>query len=301
MQQPPDPYSQFQQPYNAPTSPYEQQPPTPGQFQYPSPYNYNSPPKPPSGFRHWLRTRSRNTKIGLGCGTLIGALLICICAASAYGSSTVATTLTPTPTTGHVTILNPPTVNTTTASSSQQSSQIATQTTSTILERPVIGSTEPTFVNAFGKPTSHETYSSGSTGETFATRNRMIDTFAISLEPGTEPGINLVYGIYISAPAGRLWDIAAGIALRNSYLPSDTVMGKPRIITEAGGVQMYYREGNSAALAATVDPSYFFDGGNHQPVKPGTINASYSYADTQGFTISMCSLLFGTSADVYQS
>jgi len=98
MQQPPDPYSQFQQPYNAPTSPYTQQPPTPGQFQYPPPYNYNQPPKPPSGFRHWLRTRSRNTKIGLGCGTLIAALLLCICAASAYGSSTVATTLTPTPT-----------------------------------------------------------------------------------------------------------------------------------------------------------------------------------------------------------
>jgi hypothetical protein len=100
MQQPPDPYSQFQQPYNAPTSPYAQ----------PPPYNYNAPPKRPSGFRYWFRTRSRNTKIGLGCGTLIAALLLCICAASAYGSTNVATTLTPTPTTGHVTILNPSTV-----------------------------------------------------------------------------------------------------------------------------------------------------------------------------------------------
>jgi hypothetical protein len=75
-----------------------QQPPTPGQFQYPPPYNYNSPPQSSSGFRHWLRTRSRNTKIGLGCGTLIAALLLCICAASAYGSSTIGTTSTPTQT-----------------------------------------------------------------------------------------------------------------------------------------------------------------------------------------------------------
>ena|SRR5438874_1738256 len=111
MQQPPDPYSQFQQPYNAPTSPYAPLPPTPGQFQYPPPFNYNQPPKRSSGFRHWFRTRSQKTKLGLGCGTIIAALLLCVCAASAYGSSTVATTLTPTPTTGHVTILNPPTVN----------------------------------------------------------------------------------------------------------------------------------------------------------------------------------------------
>jgi hypothetical protein len=85
-----------------------QQPPTPGQFQYPPPYNYNSPQRRPSGFRNWFRTRSRNTKIGLGCGTIIAALLLCICAVSVYGR-TVGTTLTPTPTTGNVTILNTPT------------------------------------------------------------------------------------------------------------------------------------------------------------------------------------------------
>ena len=86
-----------------------QQPPTPGQFQYPPPYNYNSPPQSSPGFRNWFRTRSRNTKIGLGCGTIIAALLLCICAVSVYGSSTIGTTLTPTPTTGHVAIQNTPT------------------------------------------------------------------------------------------------------------------------------------------------------------------------------------------------
>ena len=112
-----------------------------------------------------------------------------------------------------------------------------------------------------------------------------------------EPGTNLVYGIDIGAPVDQPWDIATGIALCNSYLPKDTVMGKPRILTTANGVQLYYREGNSAALAASVDPADFFDGGNHQPVKPGTISASYYDADSQGFTISLCNLLFGSTAE----
>src|SRR6266480_1477461 len=88
MQQPPDPYAHYPQqpppnPYNAPTSPYAPLPP----------YTYNPPPKQPSGFRHWLRTRSRKTKLSLGCGTILAALLLCIGAASVYGSTTVATTL----------------------------------------------------------------------------------------------------------------------------------------------------------------------------------------------------------------
>jgi len=122
MQQPPNPYSQFQQPYNAPTSPYAP----------PPPYNY-PPPRRPSGIGHWFRTRSRNTKIGLGCGTIIAALLLCICAASAYGSSTVATTLTPTPTTGHVTILNPPTVNITTDTPTLAPTQAPTTVTKVLV------------------------------------------------------------------------------------------------------------------------------------------------------------------------
>src|SRR6516165_4592908 len=43
MQQPPDPYSQFQQPYNEPTSPYA-----------PPPLPYTVPPRRPSGFCNYL-------------------------------------------------------------------------------------------------------------------------------------------------------------------------------------------------------------------------------------------------------
>jgi hypothetical protein len=99
MQQPPDPYSQYQQPYNAPTSPYAPQPS----------HTYNPPPNKPSGFRRWFRTRSRKAKIVLGCGTIIAALLLCIGATSAYGSATVASTPTPTPTTGIASIQATPT------------------------------------------------------------------------------------------------------------------------------------------------------------------------------------------------
>ena len=106
MQQPPDPYSQY--PQQQGQQPPFQPPPTPGQFQYPPPPP-TVPPESPSGFRNWFRTRSRKTKLGLGCGTIIAALLLCICAATVYGSSTLGTRVTPTPTTGHVAIQNTPT------------------------------------------------------------------------------------------------------------------------------------------------------------------------------------------------
>src|SRR6266513_504487 len=114
MQEPPDPYQHYppqhgQQPPFQP-QPYQQPsqyppPPTPGQFQY-SPPPPPVPPTRPSGFRNWFHTRSRRTKVGIGCGTILAALLLCICAASVYGSSTVGTRVTPTPTTGHVATLN---------------------------------------------------------------------------------------------------------------------------------------------------------------------------------------------------
>jgi hypothetical protein len=180
-------------------------------------------------------------------------------------------------------------------STSQPGAQTAPTVTNRLLERPVLGSTDSTFVSKFGKPVAHTITSSGATEETFATGNKTIKEFDVYLE-STDP--NLVYGITITAPVEQPWHIAAGMALCNSYLPSDTIFGKPRIITNTDGVQNYYREGNSAALAASSDPSDFFDGGNHQLVTPGTVNASYYYADTQGFTISLCALSFGTTADV---
>ena len=180
-------------------------------------------------------------------------------------------------------------------STSQPGAQTTPTVTNRLLERPVLGSTDSTFVSKYGKPVARKTTSSGATEETFATGNKMVKEFDVYLE-SIDP--NLIYGITITAPVEQPWHIAAGMALCNSYLPSDTIFGKPRTITTSDGVQLYYREGNSAALAASVDPSDFFDGGNRQLVAPGTVNAAYYYADTQGFTISLCALSFGTTADV---
>src|SRR5215831_3114324 len=71
-------------------------PSLPRQFQYPSPPPTNVPPKSPSGFKHWFRTRSPQTKLGLG--LVIVALLLCIFAVYVYGSSMEATKIHPTPT-----------------------------------------------------------------------------------------------------------------------------------------------------------------------------------------------------------
>ncbi len=179
-------------------------------------------------------------------------------------------------------------------SASQPAAQTAPTVTNKLLERPVLGAADSTFVSTYGKPVAHTTTSGGATEETFAIGNKTVKEFDVYLE---STGPSLVYGITITAPVERPWHIAEGMALCNSFLPSDTIFGKPRIITNSDGVQYYYREGTSAALATSVDPSDFFDGGNHQLVKPGTVSASYYYADAQGFTISLCTLSFGTTAD----
>jgi hypothetical protein len=147
MQQPPNPYpqQQWQQPQQQchPQQPSFQQ----QQYQQPSQYPPSPPytvlPKRPSGFRQWFRTRSRKTKLGIGCGTIIAALLLCICAASVYGSATVATTLTPTPSTGHAAILNSPTRNiptetpTLSPTPTQKPTPVPTQAPTTITKVPV--------------------------------------------------------------------------------------------------------------------------------------------------------------------
>jgi hypothetical protein len=89
-QQPNQPTPPYQQPsfYNQPTQA------SPGQFQRPP--NYPHPPRN-RGLWEWYKTRSRNMKLGLGCGTIIAILLFFSCIGSAIGSNNLAPTQTPTP------------------------------------------------------------------------------------------------------------------------------------------------------------------------------------------------------------
>src|SRR5436309_14022855 len=63
----------------------------PRQFQRPPTYPY--PPRN-RGLWAWYKTRSRNMKLGLGCGTILALLLFFSCIGSAIGSSNFAATQT---------------------------------------------------------------------------------------------------------------------------------------------------------------------------------------------------------------
>jgi hypothetical protein len=110
MQQPYDQSQRqphYQQPsfYNQPTQG------SPGQFQQ-APFPNFPPPQQRTGCWSWYKTRTRNAKIGLGCGTILALLLFFSCIGSAIGSGNLATHITPTPTStsGQAAIIISPTV-----------------------------------------------------------------------------------------------------------------------------------------------------------------------------------------------
>src|SRR6266699_3237321 len=76
--------------YNQPTQA------SPGQFSSP-PYPNFPPPRRPTGLWGWYTARTRNMKIGIGCGAVIALLLFFSCIGSALGSNNLAVTQTPTP------------------------------------------------------------------------------------------------------------------------------------------------------------------------------------------------------------
>ena len=126
-QQPPWQQSQppnIQQPHdqshwNQHVPPHDQQPSfynqstqgNPGHFQQAPSTNF-PPPQQRTGCWSWYKTRNRNVKIGLGCGTVIGILLFFLCIGTAIGSGNLATHMTPTPTatSGQAAVIASPTV-----------------------------------------------------------------------------------------------------------------------------------------------------------------------------------------------
>jgi hypothetical protein len=128
------PHWPHQPPYGQ--SPYDPPPPqwSAGQYQQPSFYNDQTqsnlgqlpppPPYPPAntpqkkqrGLRNWYRTRTRNMKLGLGCGIIIAALLFCSCIGSALGiNKTASPPVTPTATADQAAVIVSPAVTPTRA------------------------------------------------------------------------------------------------------------------------------------------------------------------------------------------
>jgi hypothetical protein len=96
---------QGQTPQWPPQQPYRQQS-SPGQFQRPP---NSTDPSRNRGLRGWYASKTRKVKLGLGCGTLIAVLLLFSCIGSAIGSNNLASTPTPTATSGQAALIISPT------------------------------------------------------------------------------------------------------------------------------------------------------------------------------------------------
>ncbi|MGZ6356499.1 MAG: hypothetical protein ACXWOX_18145 [Ktedonobacteraceae bacterium] len=121
------------------------QPPTPGQFQRPPNYPY---PSRSRGLWGWYTTRTRNVKLGIGCGTILAILLAFSCIGSALGSNNLAATQTPTPSAHQAIVSSSPTATdmpTLTPDPTQKPTQTPTPT--------MIPTPEPQPTQALAQPT----------------------------------------------------------------------------------------------------------------------------------------------------
>jgi hypothetical protein len=252
-------------------------PSIPGQFQYPSPPPDNVPPKSPSGFKYWFRTRSRQTKLGLG--LIIVALLLCIFAAYVYGSSIEATKILPTPTTtgNPVAVVSPGATN---APSSQHSPNSATA---------VLGAQLSVFTAKFGEQNNHS-----SPGQVHLARcgNSNTDQLVLSQLSQASSAGPITSILYASCST---WTVSTAESLCSQFFPADAVYQKTVIIAGSTSQfpaidKIYY----SATLASEFAAANFTDA-NKNPVKPGLFEANYLYENSNDTShIGSCNIQLGT-------
>jgi hypothetical protein len=251
--------------------------PIPDQFQYPSPPPNNVPPKRTSGFKNWFRTRSQKTKLGLG--LIIVALLLSIFAVYTYGSSVVATKVTPAPTT----------TGNTGAGVSPGATNSPTLQHTLHTGTAILGAQLSTFTAKFGQQNDHS-----SPGQIHLARcgNSNTDQLILSQLPvasSTKPITSILYA------SCSTWTISTAESLCSKFFPADAIYQKTVIIPGSASQfpafdKVYY----SATLAREFGAVNFTDA-NKNPVKPGLFDVSYLYENSSDTThIGSCNVQLGT-------
>jgi hypothetical protein len=253
------------------------QSPISSQSQYPSPPPNNVPPKRPSGFRHWFRLQPRKTKLGMG--LIVVAILLCIFAVYAYGSSIVATKVTPTPTTsgnGGV-VISPGATN---APTLQPASKSGTA---------ILGAQLSTFTAKFGQPNDHS-----SPGQIHLARCGNSNTDQLILTQLSAASSAGPIASILSAPCAT-WTVSMAESLCSKFYPTDAVYQKTVNIAGSASrfpafVKVYY----SAILTREFGAANFTDA-NNNTVKPGLFDVSYLYENSNDTThIGSCNIQLGT-------
>ena len=248
-------------------------PSIPGQYQYPSPPPYNVPPKGPSGFRYWFRTRSRKTKLGLG--LIIVALLLCIFAVYIYGSSTEATKIIQTPTT--------------TGNAWAVVSPGATSAPTSNSGTAILGAQLSAFTAKFGQQNDHSSPAQIHLARCGNSNTDQLILTQLSLTSSTRLITSILYA------SCSTWTVSTAESLCSKIFPADAVY--QRTVTIPGSAsqfpafdKIYY----SATLAREFAAGNFTDA-NKNPVKPALFDANYLYENNNDTThIGSCNVQLGT-------
>jgi hypothetical protein len=252
-------------------------PSIPGQFQYPSPPPSEIPPKRPAGFRNWFRTQSRNTKLGLG--LIIVAILLCIFAVYALGSSIVATKVTPTPTTsGNSEVVVSP--GATNALTKQPTLNTGTA---------ILGAQFSTFTAKFGQQNNHSSPGQMHLARCVNSNSDQLILTQLSVASSTGPITSILYA------SCSTWTVSTAESLCSKFLPADAVYQKTVTIPGSASQfpafdKVYY----SATLAREFSADNFTDT-NKKPVQPGLFDVSYLYENSNDTThVGSCNVQLGT-------
>jgi hypothetical protein len=247
------------------------------------------PPRGRRSFWQWYRAQTRFARIGLGCASIVVALLLCTVALTVYGSTLPPlpkTAQSPTPTTASTqgaVLATPrptatPTAVPTATPTTAKPTALPTPTPGTVTHgTPRLGGPVTDFINTYGKPdTGCATCASGvyNFKRYQGTGIDYISTLLTDANGNTN-------AFDVQAPPNSDWDTSTASAICESFGPSDVNYDHPVQVLQSSDGVIVEKVYKSTWLAGQLDVSDFQDSNTTSgstDLAAGTFDISYSYS-----------------------
>jgi hypothetical protein len=210
---------------------------------------------------------------------IIVAILLCIFAVYALGSSIVATKVTPTPTT-----------------SGNAGAEVSPGATNALTKQPtlntgtaILGAQLSTFTAKFGQQNNHSSPGQIHLARCVNSNSDQLILTQLSVASSTGPITSILYA------SCSTWTVSTAEKLCSKFLPADAVYQKTVTIPGSASQfpafdKVYY----SATLAREFSAGNFTDT-NEKPVQPGLFDVSYLYENSNDTThVGSCNVQLGT-------
>jgi hypothetical protein len=228
------------------------------------------PQQRPVGFRQWYKRQTSIAKIGIGCGTLIGVLLLCSFVQAALGGGNSSST--PTHPSGQVAVVSP-----------VATEKIVATPTHTYKQKPTISLSSAILggsINAFDKKFGSDNccYENGWTPP----NGPLVSVWDASYgRLGDENSLQRVVRISIQPQSNGqtdtpVWSASTAATICDAYLPPDANFQFGYTVPLANLTQGYTKVYYSALLANTL-PNQDFIGKDGNQGKLGLLYVYFSY------------------------